>query len=196
MTRLMYVHRVQCIYVITSGFGRACAHPSFWAQCAPPTHRSFAAPPKIKKFPETPSGPNSGRQGHIFFQWAKLHPAELRCTLLSFAASTWVTLHPIELRCTLLSYAAFKWAMFKSWRDYTLRGHSNVWRLPKYWPPPLLYPPPPPFGAGGGHTRWVERGWGVNSSEDARHCSVLYKCKYFVVKIYFPQKCRSIQRKV
>jgi hypothetical protein len=33
---------------------------------------------------------------------------------------------------------------------------------------------PPAFGAGGGHTRWVERGWRVNSSEDARHCSVLY----------------------
>jgi hypothetical protein len=33
---------------------------------------------------------------------------------------------------------------------------------------------PPAFGAGGGHTRWVEREWGVNSSEDARHCSVLY----------------------
>jgi hypothetical protein len=37
-------------------------------------------------------------------------------------------------------------------------------------------PPSPPgecvspaFGAGGGHTRWVEKGWGVNSSEDARH---------------------------
>jgi hypothetical protein len=27
----------------------------------------------------------------------------------------------------------------------------------------------------------VERGWGVNSSEDARHCSVLYICKYFEV---------------
>jgi hypothetical protein len=40
---------------------------------------------------------------------------------------------------------------------------------------------PPVFGAGGGHTRWVERGWGVNSSEDARHCSVLYICKYVVV---------------
>jgi hypothetical protein len=39
---------------------------------------------------------------------------------------------------------------------------------------------PSPFGAGGGHTRWVERGWGVNSSEDARHCSVLHLCKYFV----------------
>jgi hypothetical protein len=40
---------------------------------------------------------------------------------------------------------------------------------------------PAPFGAGGGHTRWVERGWGVNSSEDARHSSVLYICKYFVL---------------
>jgi hypothetical protein len=55
----------------------------------------------------------------------------------------------------------------------------------------ILTPPPPPlrpasvypsaFGAGGGHTRWVERGWEVNSSEDARHCSVLYISKYFVV---------------
>jgi hypothetical protein len=34
--------------------------------------------------------------------------------------------------------------------------------------------------AGGGHTRWVERGWGVNILEDARHCSVLYIHKYFV----------------
>jgi hypothetical protein len=43
--------------------------------------------------------------------------------------------------------------------------------------------PPPACGAGGGHTRWVERGWDVNSSEDARLCSVLYICKYFV---HFP----------
>jgi hypothetical protein len=27
----------------------------------------------------------------------------------------------------------------------------------------------------------VERGWGDNSSEDARHCSVLYICKFFVL---------------
>jgi hypothetical protein len=33
-----------------------------------------------------------------------------------------------------------------------------------------------------GHSCLVERGWGVNSSEDARHCSVLYICKYFVVR--------------
>jgi hypothetical protein len=35
---------------------------------------------------------------------------------------------------------------------------------------------------GGGHTCWMERGWGVHSSEDARHCSVLYICKYFVAE--------------
>ncbi len=44
--------------------------------------------------------------------------------------------------------------------------------------------PPPAFGAGGENTCWVERGWGVNSSEDARHCSVLYICKYSVVSAY------------
>ncbi len=62
---------------------------------------------------------------------------------------------------------------------------SNVWRLSKYWPhtpspPGECVPPPPAFGAGGGHTRWVERGWVINSSEDARHCSVLYICNYFL----------------
>ncbi len=53
--------------------------------------------------------------------------------------------------------------------EIIVRGQSNVWRLPKYWPPiPLTArrvctPPPPPapaFGAGGGHTRWVEEGGG------------------------------------
>ncbi len=53
--------------------------------------------------------------------------------------------------------------------------------LPTPSPPvECVSPPPPAFGAGGGHTRWVERGWGVNSSEDARHCSALFICKYFV----------------
>jgi hypothetical protein len=47
-------------------------------------------------------------------------------------------------------------------------------------PSPLGECVPPTFGAGGGHTRWVERGWGVNSLEDARHCSVPCICKYFV----------------
>jgi hypothetical protein len=44
----------------------------------------------------------------------------------------------------------------------------------------LVCTPPPAFGTRGGHTRWVERGWGVNILEDARHCSVLYIRKYFV----------------
>jgi hypothetical protein len=52
-------------------------------------------------------------------------------------------------------------------------------------PPPPHRPasvyPLPLVRAGGGHTRWVERGWGVNILEDARHCSVLYIHKYFVV---------------
>jgi hypothetical protein len=45
-------------------------------------------------------------------------------------------------------------------------------------------PPPSPPGecAGGGHTRWVEKGGGGQYLEDARHSSVLYICKYFVVK--------------
>jgi hypothetical protein len=51
----------------------------------------------------------------------------------------------------------------------------NINRPPSPHHPASVYPPPPPaFGAGGGHTRWVERGWGVNSSEDARHCTVFY----------------------
>jgi hypothetical protein len=43
----------------------------------------------------------------------------------------------------------------------------------------------------GEDTRWVERGWGVNSSEDARHCSVLYICKYFVVLAFKHIYCCS-----
>ncbi len=42
---------------------------------------------------------------------------------------------------------------------------------------------PTAFGAGGGHTRWVERGWGVNILEDARHYSVVDICKYFVFAV-------------
>jgi hypothetical protein len=49
---------------------------------------------------------------------------------------------------------------------------ASMWCIPP--------PPPPVFGARGGHTRWVERGWGVNILEDVRHSSVLYICKYFV----------------
>jgi hypothetical protein len=38
---------------------------------------------------------------------------------------------------------------------------------------------PPAFDAGGGHTRWLERGVGGQYLEDVRHSSVLYVCKYF-----------------
>jgi hypothetical protein len=58
--------------------------------------------------------------------------------------------------------------------------------------------PPPPhcpasvyplaYGAGGGHTRWVERGVGANILEDARHSSVLYMCNYFVVYTFSSNK--------
>ncbi len=43
---------------------------------------------------------------------------------------------------------------------------------------------PPPLVRGGGHTRWVERGVGdgFNYLEDARHCSVFYIRKYFVLR--------------
>ncbi len=34
--------------------------------------------------------------------WAKMHPSELICTHLSYAASFWAMLHPSELRCTQL----------------------------------------------------------------------------------------------
>jgi hypothetical protein len=54
-------------------------------------------------------------------------------------------------------------------------------------PPPPHRPAsvyPSAFGAGGGHTCWVERGWGSIFLEDARHSSVLYICKYFVLREY------------
>jgi hypothetical protein len=50
--------------------------------------------------------------------------------------------------------------------------------------PASVYPPSPPLVRGGGHTYWVMRGRGVKSWEDARHCSVLYICKYFVHEAY------------
>ncbi len=81
-----------------------CPHPFLGSltrqmgRCAPPppVHRRFAASysfPKNKNnlIPETKcflSGPNSGRQGRISFHWSKLHPTELHCTLLSYAATS------------------------------------------------------------------------------------------------------------
>ncbi len=81
-------------------------------RCAPPPRPSqlrcfLFFKNKNNLFPETkcfPSGPNSGRQGRIFFHWAKLHPTELHCTLLSYAATSWATL------CPILSYPAPNWA--------------------------------------------------------------------------------------
>jgi hypothetical protein len=79
------------------GFGRTCApvryaHPSFWAHkhakraLRAPAHRSFAAPPKYKTISRKkcfPSFHNFGCQGRLSFHWAKLHPTELHCALLS-----------------------------------------------------------------------------------------------------------------
>jgi hypothetical protein len=71
----------------------------------------------------------------------------------------------------------------------------------QYVDPPPPSPPgecvcTPAFGAGGGQTRWVERGvhggGGVNILEDARHSSVLYICKYFVGNSIAPWRSRFI----
>ncbi len=42
--------------------------------------------------------------------WAMLHPFQLRCALLSYAAPFWGILHPSELRCTLLKYIGPFWS--------------------------------------------------------------------------------------
>jgi hypothetical protein len=60
--------------------------------------------------------------------------------------------------------------------------------------PPTPSPPPGEcvplaFGAGGGHTRWVES----NILEDARHRSVLYIPKYFVAQ-NVPFRLEKLQR--
>jgi hypothetical protein len=71
--------------------------------------------------------------------------------------------------------------------SFPLQGLYCQWPIQCLASSEILTPPPlTAFGAGGGHTRWVERGWGVNSSEDARHCSVLYICKYFVPFLHLP----------
>jgi hypothetical protein len=41
---------------------------------------------------------------------------------------------------------------------------------------------PPAFGAGEDTLAGWRGGWGVNILEDARHSSVLYVCKYFVLE--------------
>ena len=116
---LLYMKKPLARYDYTSGFwprmrARALRAPVFLGsvprqkgRCAPPVHRSFAAsyssPQKNHLIPETkcfPSGPNSGRHGRISFHRSKLHPTELHCTLLSYAATSWAML------CPILSYAA------------------------------------------------------------------------------------------
>ncbi len=90
----------------------SCAQPSFWGSltCQTP----MAASPKNKKIhyfqKQKASLQARSRVVRGAFHWAKLHPNELYCILLSYAALSWATLHPIELRYTLLSYAAFNWA--------------------------------------------------------------------------------------
>ncbi len=44
---------------------------------------------------------------------------------------------------------------------------------------------PPPLVRGEDTLAGSRGGWGVNTLEDARHSSVLYICKYFVVHSYF-----------
>jgi hypothetical protein len=61
---------------------------------------------------------------------------------------------------------------------------QNIDPPPPHRPPASVYPPPPPPPL----VRWEDTlagwrgGWGVNSSEDSRHCSALYICKYFVAE--------------
>jgi hypothetical protein len=48
----------------------------------------------------------------------------------------------------------------------------------------------PPLVMGGGHTRWVERGWGVNSSERRQTliCTLYMLVLYFVPPTLFSAK--------
>jgi hypothetical protein len=53
--------------------------------------------------------------------------------------------------------------------------------------------PPPRTKGGGVYSRRAVRGWGVNILEDARHCSVLSICKYFVLYIQRESKRSYLQ---
>ncbi len=70
-------------------------------------------------------------------------------------------------------------------REIIVRRQSYGWRLPKYWPPP--HPPHHPASiprlwcAGRTDSLGGEGGWGFNILEDAKHSSVLYVCKSFLV---------------
>ncbi len=60
-------------------------------------------------------------------------------------------------------------------------------------PPPPHRPAsvyiPPAFGAGVGHTLWVESGWGVNSSEDDRHCLYSIYVSTLCIRLTGTQLC-------
>ncbi len=108
------------------GSGRACApvrcaHPSFWAhkhakRALRPRPSQLRCSTQNKKKETTsrnkilPFRPKLGPPGRISFPWAKPHPTELHCTLLSYNALSWAMRHPNELRCTLLIYTAPYWA--------------------------------------------------------------------------------------
>ncbi len=59
---------------------------------------------------------------------------------------------------------------------------SKIW-TPTPSPRRVCTPPPPPVGGGGPPPPGGRGGGGCNSLEDARHCSVFYICKYFVLYI-------------
>jgi hypothetical protein len=66
-------------------------------------------------------------------------------------------------------------------RQIQCLASSKILTPPRPPPPPPTewVPPPPRLWCGGEDTLDGSRGgWGVNILEDARHSSVLYKCKY------------------
>ena len=84
-------------YPLLVGFDLACApvrcaHPSFWTLCH--GKRGAARPPPIAASllliytPKLSLRPELGQSGvRISFHWAKLHPPELHCILLSYAGA-------------------------------------------------------------------------------------------------------------
>jgi hypothetical protein len=83
------------LFLETSGFWprvrvRALRAPVFLDSLPHQTGRCAHSPPIAASMlhiytQNLPSGPNSVRQGRISFHWAKLHPSELHCILLSYA---------------------------------------------------------------------------------------------------------------
>jgi hypothetical protein len=65
--------------------------------------------------------------------------------------------------------------------------------------PPPLSPPgecvPPAFGAGGGHTRWAERGVGGQYFGRRQEQLLLYVCKYFVSLLIPKDRSKGLEAK-